>query len=398
MSKLKKRLKGSDAKSVSAPKAKTKKKVSKKAKAKKEKPSEVDDDVVRLIARVKGSKSTKGLDIVRASDVDVLSDVTEWVSTGFAGVDEIFGGGLPVGRVSEVFGAEGSGKTALSVSSILACQRAGGVGVFFDYEHSVSKEQIIAQGVDPTRLIYLRPDHIEAGWDAAFEMFEELEKKPPTAPWLFVWDSFGASQPKSIFEADSQENNHVGSHARAIGNGCMLMFGRIARVRAHMMCINQERTVIGGNTGFGGPPLQTTGGKAKLYTFALRARTARVSTLKTEGTTGTASGYLCAVATKKNKCAPPHQQARFVLDFKHGPSPSLTMRQVLKDAGKVRHKGAGKYTGTWAGGRVFGKGDEWIEALQEDPELRDLATQAYLSVVRAGGAKAALKIEEESAD
>lgn len=331
-----------------------------------------------------------------ASESAHLSDVREWIPTGFAGLDEIFGGGWPVGRVSEVFGAEGAGKSALAHAAIVACQANGGVVFYEDFEHSLEKKTLTQLGIDPKRLIYLTPEHIEQGWDLAFAALDDLEHNPPKAPWLFVWDSFGASQAKAVFEAKSQEENTVGAHSRAIGNGCTKLFRRIARARAHFLVINQERTVIGGNTrSFMGPEMQTTGGKAKLYTFSLRARVARATTLKTEGTSGASTGYLVAVTTKKNKSAPPHQQAKFVLDFKHGPSPHLTIYQVLKDANRIRSVGAGMYTGSWAEGRKFGKGDAWLQALASDPELLRLATASYLDVVRAGGARAALGMDPE---
>lgn len=351
--------------------------------------------MVRLLGRIKDAKIADPRDVVLASESEHLADVREWIPTGFAGLDEIFGGGWPVGRVSEVFGAEGAGKSALAHRAIVACQQAGGVVVYLDYEFSLEKKIFAQLGIDDTRLIHLTPKHVEQGWDLAFEILDDLEVNSPKAPWLLVWDSVGASAPKVAHEAESMEENTVGAHARAIGNGCTKLFRRIARARAHFMMVNQERTVIGGNQrSFMGPELQTTGGKAKLYTFSLRARVARVTTLKTEGTSGTATGYLVAVSTKKNKSAPPHQTARFVLDFKHGPSPLLTIYQVLKDANKIRSIGAGKYTGTWAHGKKFGKGDEWLDALRDDPELARLATDAYLEVVRAGGARAALALDQ----
>jgi recombination protein RecA len=366
--------------------------------AKSERPSKAlkNDDVVRLIGRLRDAKIADPRDVMLASETAYLSDVREWIPTGFAGLDEIFGGGWAVGRVSEVFGAEGAGKSALAHAAIVACQKNGGLVVYLDFEHSLEKKTLVQLGIDQKRLLYLTPAHIEQGWDLVFAVLEEWEANPPKSPNLIVWDSFGASPPKAAFEADSQEENQPAAAARAIGNGCTLLFRKIARAKAHALVINQERTVMGGGGrrgGFQGPEYQTTGGKAKLYTFSLRARVARVMTVKTEGTSGASIGYLIAVSTKKNKSAPPHQQARFYLDFKHGPSPLLTVYHVLKDANRIRSVGAGKYTGSWAGGRKFGKGDEWLAALAEDPELLRLATESYLEVVRAGGAKAALGLD-----
>jgi len=343
---------------------------------------------------IEAAGSVKGAEVFRAEDAETLADVVEWIPTGFAGIDEVFGNGWPVGRVSEVFGAEGSGKSALTHVAIRECQRMGGTAVYLDYEHALEKKTLLQLGIDPEKLVYVCPDHMEQGFDVVFKMLDRLIEKPPEHPTLIVWDSVGASPAKVEVDEKSSEDSHVAAKARVLSSQCGKLFKKIARARAHVILVNQERMKLGGFGGFGGPELQTTGGKAAKYAFSLRVRCVRVSTVKKGGTSGPACGYLILTTTKKNKCAPPHQKATWYLDFKHGPSPILTVWHVLKDANRIRSTGGGKYTGSWAGGRKFEKGDAWIALWEEDPEFREAAQGAYLEVVKAGGARALLEMEE----
>lgn len=349
---------------------------------------------MQIIERV--GRKVKGIDLNLASESETLADVTEWIPTGFAGLDEIFGGGWAVGRVSEVFGAEGSGKSAIAHYAAKTVADMGGTVVYVDFEHSLERRILRQLGIPDDALVHVEPDHVEQGWDVVFQVLETLIEDPPDVPTLIVWDSVGASRPRAEVDADSFEDVQPAAHARAISKGVGRLFKLVAKARAAIILINQETTDMGGGGprgGFGGPSYNTTGGKRAKYTFSLRARVARVSTIKTHGTSGTACGYLIAVTTKKNKTAPPHQQARFYLDFKHGPSPLLTMWHVLKDANRIRSAGGGKYTGPWADGEKFGKADAFLAFLEEHPELAEAARESYLEIVRAGGAKALLQIE-----
>lgn len=389
---IKRKLQRAEPSSASAKveKAAPRKKVAKKAK----KAKKVTSFAMDLVAST--NSAVKGGGLQMADEAAALADVTEWIPTGFAGLDEIFGGGWPVGRVSEVFGAEGHGKSALSHVAVRECQRLHpeALAVFLDFEHSLERSKLEPLGIDPSRLIYMEPDHVEQGFDLMLALLDRLVKTPPPAPVLIVWDSLGCSQPKSAFDAKSAADASVGAHSRAVGKGAVKLVKKVPNARAHVMFINQERTKIGGFQGFGGPQFDTTGGKQAKYIFSLRVRCARVATVKKAGTTGPSVGYLIKTATKKNKNAPPHQDAVWYLDFKHGPSPDLTMYHVLKDAGLIRSAQAGLYTGPWANGVKFGKGDAWLEALKE-AGFREAATEAYLEVVRAGGARALLNIGAE---
>ncbi len=333
----------------------------------------------------------------------ILSDVKEFIPTGFAGLDDVLGGGWAVGRASEVFGQEASGKTALAQMAVVSCQKAGGECLYLDYEGALDKQRIIQMGIDINRVIYARPKSIEKGWDLIWETIEFLKKHPPKAPFLILWDSIAASTPQAELDEKDSGKAHIGLVARAMSKGCRKMFYEIASVRAHMMWINQERDKVGG-FGFGDDK-QTTGGHAVRYAATQRVRNVKVATLKPTSD-GPATGMLIKMITKKNRCAPPGQNAVWVLDFRYGPSPGLTMRQVLMDAGHIKSDGQiGKktaYVGDWEKDTKvkdrfhFTKG-QWMTLLKEDKAFAKTVTAHYLEIVRAGGSRAVLKAAEAEA-
>jgi len=338
-------------------------------------------EAMSIVAAVR--KRVKGVEIATLDSSSALSDVTEWIPSGFLGLDQILGGGWAVGRASEVFGDEGCGKTAIAHRAILGVQKAGGLAVLLDFEAALDERKIAQLGIDQSRLLYSVPEHIEQGWDIIWEVMDALTKRAPNGPVLIVWDSIGGAVPKAEFEAVSAEKSQVGEVARAMSKGCRKMFRAIAKVRAHMMWISQERHKIGGFSPYG-PVKETSGGKGPKYAASQRVRLARVKTIK-EGKRAT--GYLIKAITKKNRLAPPEQSMEWVIDFKVGPSPELTVLHTLLDAGKIRTSGGKLLFKPW-GSEPFAKSD-WIKLLAK-PRRLELAMATYQQVVSAGGPLAVL--------
>lgn len=347
-------------------------------------------EAMSIVAAVR--KRVKGVEITTLDAASALSDVTEWIPSGFHGLDQILGGGWAVGRASEVFGDEGCGKTAIAHRAVLGVQQAGGFAVLLDFEAALDERKISQLGIDPSRLLYSVPEHIEQGWDIIWEVMDALTKKAPNGPVLIVWDSIGGAVPKAELEAVSAEKSQVGEVARAMSKGCRKMFRAIAKVRAHMMWISQERHKIGGFSPFG-PVKETSGGKGPKYAASQRVRLARVKTLK-EGKRAT--GYLIKAITKKNRLAPPEQSMEWVIDFKVGPSPELTLLHTLLDAGKIRVSKGNLLFKPW-GSEPFRKSD-WISLLRK-PKRAELAMAAYRQVVEVGGPLAVLsQIQDDDVD
>lgn len=342
--------------------------------------------VAAIRKKVKGSK----IDTLDRSSA--LADVTEWIPSGFAGLDQILGGGWAVGRASEVFGDEGCGKTAIAHRAILGVQSMGGYAVHLDFEAALDEKKILQLGIDPSRLIYEIPEHIEQGWDIIWATMDRLKESPPDVPVLIVWDSIGGAVPKAELEATSSDKHQVGEVARAMSKGCRKMFKAIAQVRAHMMWISQERHKIGGFSPFG-PVKETSGGKGPKYAASQRVRLARVKTLK-EGKRAT--GYIIKAITKKNRLAAPEQAMEWVIDFKVGPSPELTILSGLQEAGKVRAAGGKLVFPPWGKDKPFAR-SQWLDLIK-DPKRRDVALASYLATMAPGARDLEEDDEVESPD
>lgn len=278
--------------------------------------------------------------------------------------------------------------------AIKGVQAIGGIAVLLDYEAALDETKLMQMGIDPERLIYEIPDHIEQGWDIIWAIMDDLAKNVPDAPILIVWDSIGGAIPKAELEEKSADKAHVGLVARAMSKGCRRMFKAIARVRAHMMWISQERVAIGKFSPFG-PVQETSGGKSPKYAASQRVRLARVKTIKRslKGNKSRATGYLIKAITKKNRITAPEQHMEWVIDFTVGPSPELSVLMTLLDVGAVRAVKGGNYAMRgWP--KVRFKRAQWCEKM-EDPDFRAHAEGLSLEVTRAGGVLAVKAAEED---
>lgn len=341
-----------------------------------------DADAVVSAVRKKLGKKSESI-VALLGQEDVLPDVTEWISSGFPDLDRVLGGGWAVGRASEVYGDEGCGKTALGHRALRECQRMGGLGVLLDFEVALDKKKMTKMGIDGDRLVYISPDTAEEGWEAVWAIVSALKATPPDAPTLIVWDSIAAAVPKAEREGD-METASVGAHARVMTRGCNKMFREISRVRAHMLWINQNRSKIGGYSGWGGPQTETTGGRAIKFAASQRVANRVAKRIKPSTVKGTEpSGYLISTITDKCRLAPPHRKTEWVLDFTVGPSPELTMQHILTELGIIRRgKGPGRLRAPWTD-RQFKRLD-WLDEIC-DPNFRKGARKALQEVIDMGG-------------
>lgn len=323
-----------------------------------------------MAALKKKIKKDSTAEVGLLSDADILSEVTEWIPSGFAGLDTILGGGWPVGRCVEIFGSEGAGKSALTHAAVKACQQMGGTVLYIDFETALDPEKLAQLQIDPKALIYCSPDTLEEGWDILYAMLDQLQARAPDAPTLIVWDSIAASVPAKLLSADAGDA-HVALIARSMSANCGKVMRKIAKMRACLMWVNQERHKIGG-FGFG-EQYQTTGGMAVRYACSIRCQLRRRATLK-QGETAT--GYLVQVRTVKNRGFPPHRQVTWLLDFREGPSPALTMMQHLKDARVLKSSKGTGFTAPWLKGGTI-QADDWTRRYTEDADFREGADIAY---------------------
>ena len=331
-----------------------------------------------LKARLKRSKASPD-DLGILSDGVGLSEVTEWIPTGFLPLDAILGGGWPVGRAVEVFGAEGKGKSALAHMAIKSVQAAGGTAMLLDFEAALDTNKLTQLGIDTSRLIYYQPDYVEQAWGVIWSTVDYLHASKPDAPFLIVWDSVAASPPKAELEDETGEKSRVGLLAKAMARGCRQLFKAIAKVRACMMWVNQIRDKIGA-FGFG-PQVETPGGRALKFAASIRLWIAYTKRIK--GGEDEVSGYEVHVVTNKNRLAKPHRKTYWVLDFEEGPSPELTLLAHLIDARLVVSSGGGYYTAKY--GPDFGKfrKRDFVERCKTEAAFRKAAEAALIPTLTA---------------
>ncbi|HEY9036764.1 MAG TPA: recombinase RecA [Pseudomonadales bacterium] len=276
------------------------------------------------------------------------------VSTGSLGLDIALGvGGLPRGRIVEIYGPESSGKTTLTLQAIAECQKAGGTAAFIDAEHALDPEYARKLGVNVDDLIVSQPDTGEQ----ALEVTDMLVRSG--AVDILVIDSVAALTPKAEIDGDMGDH-HVGLQARLMSQALRKITGNIKRSNTLVIFINQIRMKIG--VMFGNPET-TTGGNALKFYASVRLDIRRIGSVK-DG--DEIIGNETRVKVVKNKVAPPFKQAEFVIMCGRGTDRASEVIDLGVQLGMVNKSGA------WysVGDERIGQGkNNAARYLDEHPEL-----------------------------
>ncbi|MEH2376846.1 recombinase RecA [Nostoc sp.] len=288
-----------------------------------------------------------------------LGDATrmrvETISSGALTLDLALGGGLPKGRVIEIYGPESSGKTTVALHALAEVQRNGGIAAFVDAEHALDPTYAAALGVDIDNLLISQPDTGES----ALEIVDQLVRS--AAVDIVVIDSVAALVPRAEIEGDMGDI-HVGLQARLMSQALRKITGNIGKSGCTVIFINQLRQKIGVTYG---SPETTTGGNALKFYASVRLDIRRIQTLK-KGTDE--YGNRVKVKVAKNKVAPPFRIAEFDIIFGKGISTLGCIVDLAEETAIIVRKGAWY---SYNGDNISQGRDNAIKYLEEKPEFAE---------------------------
>ncbi len=291
--------------------------------------------------------------IMRLGDDDVVRDI-QVIPTGSLGLDLILGvGGLPRGRIVEIYGPEASGKTTLTLSVISQAQKMGGIAAFIDAEHALNMSHAKGLGVQVDDLLVSQPSTGEE----ALEIAEQLVRS--AAIDVIVIDSVAALTPKAEIEGEMGDS-FMGLHARLMSQALRKLTGSISRSNTLVIFINQIRMKIGQ---LYGSPEVTTGGNALKFYSSVRLDIRRIGAIKRGDEV---VGNQTRVKLVKNKVAPPFKQCEFDMIFNYGISKEGELIDLGVENQVIQRSGA------WYsyGDERIGQGrDNVRNYLKENPEI-----------------------------
>lgn len=291
---------------------------------------------------------------------DATKMIIETISSGSLTLDLALGGGLPKGRVIEIYGPESSGKTTLALHALAEVQKEGGIAAFVDAEHALDPTYAKALGVDIENLLIAQPDNGES----ALEIVDQLVRS--AAVDIVVVDSVAALVPRAEIEGEMGDTQ-VGLQARLMSKALRKIAGNISKSGSTVIFLNQLRQKIG--VSYGNPEV-TTGGNALKFYASVRLDIRRIQTLK-KGSEGE-YGIRAKVKVAKNKVAPPFRIAEFDIIFGSGISRLGCLLDLAEKTDVIVRKGAWY---SYDGDNIAQGRDNAVKYLEENAELAQIVEE-----------------------
>ena len=285
------------------------------------------DDLIKSLNKEFSQRVAYNLSVDEAPTI-----VKRWVSTGCTQLDYIIAnkrsGGLPEGRIIEIFGPPSNGKSHIALQVCKSTQKMGGIVVYIDTENATSIENLASMGIDVSkRFVYVESSCTEEVFSIIESTILKAKQLKKDVPITVVWDSIAATSPKAEIEGDYDQQT-VGLQARVLSKGFRKITGVIGDNNVTLLCLNQTRLKIGV---IGGDPTTTNGGLALPFHASVRIQLTGGS--KVDDKDGNIIGINVIAKTVKNKVAAPHRRAEFKIMFGQGIDETEELFDLLRLAG-----------------------------------------------------------------
>jgi recombination protein RecA len=291
------------------------------------------EDLKSILGDLEKSKNKK-FDVSLLSDDNSPCVVTEWMSTGCLALDTIMGGGLPIGRMTEIYGDNSTGKSLIASQVAAIAQDDGALVVYVDTESAVSLPMMKEVGVDIDKLIYSAPDTVEEVFELFSSAVESKVKRFPNKRMLLIWDSVAATSVEQEME-NPYGKATMGRHAQIISQSMRKFTRTISKQHVCCLFLNQTREKIGVMFG---DNVATFGGKAIGFHASIRIQLKMGQKIKTDGKK--TIGINSRATVVKNKVAVPFKMAELPIYFGHGIDDALASFEYLRVGELLVRKGS----------------------------------------------------------
>lgn len=295
-----------------------------------------------------------------ATDTDNPTDVKEFISTGSTLLDYIIcnrrGGGVPVGKLTEIVGEEASGKSLVATQILANTQKKGGLAVYIDEENSLNPEFATRVGLDMSKLVYCQCGSVEAVGEHIEKIINLARAKDVKKIITIVWDSVAATPPKAELEGDYDPNSRIGLQAKAIAKMLRKLTQTVGKERVTLVFTNQLKVKIGVMFG---DPMGTPGGKAIPYHASVRIRLNRSVELKDDDKTTYAIHTRAKII--KGRLGPPLRTCEFDIHFANGIDDNSSIRDYLHSVGVIDKRAGWMYMKDQHGKEIKFRANEFVD-------------------------------------